>query len=80
MNLDLLGLDQLHSDEEREISSTVRRLLDDQLRPHIAQWYEDGRVPVRANADGIAFTFRIGGGVGLAARPGWCGILARPLR
>ena len=47
MNIDLLGLDELHSDEEREISSTVRRLLDDQVRPHIAQWYEDGRVPAR---------------------------------
>jgi len=46
-DLDLLGLSTLHSDEEREISSTVRRLLDDQVRPHIAQWYEDGRVPAR---------------------------------
>ena len=47
MSIDLLGLDELHSDEEREISSTVRRVLDDQVRPHIAQWYEDGRVPAR---------------------------------
>src|SRR5213079_640324 len=26
---------------------TVRRLLDDQVRPHVMQWYEDGRVPAR---------------------------------
>jgi len=45
--LDLLGLSELHSGEEREISSTVRRLLDDQVRPHVMQWYEDGRVPAR---------------------------------
>src|SRR5881392_1883713 len=47
MSIDLLGLSELHSDEEREIASTVRRLLDDQVRPHVAQWYEDGRVPAR---------------------------------
>jgi len=47
MSIDLLGLSELHSGEEREISSTVRRLLDDQVRPHIMQWYEDGRVPAR---------------------------------
>ena len=47
MSLDLLGLDELHSAEEREIRSTVRRFLDDQVRPHVAGWYEDGRAPVR---------------------------------
>jgi glutaryl-CoA dehydrogenase len=45
--LDLLDLDSLHSDEEREIRSGVRRFLDDRVRPHVAGWYEDGRAPVR---------------------------------
>jgi glutaryl-CoA dehydrogenase len=46
-DLDLLDLDSLHSAEEREIRSTLRRFLDDQVRPYVAGWYEDGRVPVR---------------------------------
>jgi glutaryl-CoA dehydrogenase len=44
---DLLGLDELHSDEERQIRAVVRRLVDDLVRPHVAGWYEEGRVPVR---------------------------------
>ena len=45
--IDLLGLDALHSDEEREIRATVRQLLDRTVRPYVAQWYEEGRAPVR---------------------------------
>jgi glutaryl-CoA dehydrogenase len=47
MSLDLLDLEGLHSAEEREIRDTVRRLVDKEVRPHITQWYEDGRAPVR---------------------------------
>jgi glutaryl-CoA dehydrogenase len=44
---DLLDLDSLHSTEERDIRETVRTLVDAEVRPYVAQWYEDGHVPVR---------------------------------
>jgi glutaryl-CoA dehydrogenase len=44
--LDLLNLDALLSDEEREIRTVVRRMLDERVRPFIADWYEAGQVPV----------------------------------
>ncbi|MDQ7910575.1 acyl-CoA dehydrogenase family protein [Phytohabitans sp. ZYX-F-186] len=45
--LDLLDVDSLHTDEERQIRAVVRKVVDDLVRPHVAQWYEDGRVPAR---------------------------------
>ncbi len=45
--LDLIDVDHLHSDEELQIRSVVRKLIDDRVRPHIAGWYESGRVPAR---------------------------------
>jgi glutaryl-CoA dehydrogenase len=45
--LDLLDVDGLLSDEERQIRDTVRRLVDDRVRPHVAGWYAAGRAPVR---------------------------------
>ncbi|GGK98424.1 acyl-CoA dehydrogenase family protein [Mangrovihabitans endophyticus] len=45
--LDLLDLDELLSDEERDIREVVRRVADDRVRPHVAGWYERGEVPVR---------------------------------
>lgn len=42
--LDLLGVDHLLDDEERTIQQTVRRFVDDQVRPHIADWYENGEI------------------------------------
>jgi glutaryl-CoA dehydrogenase len=45
--LDLLDLDSLLSDEERDIRAVVRALVDDRVRPHVARWYAEGRVPVR---------------------------------
>jgi glutaryl-CoA dehydrogenase len=45
--LDLLALDRLLDDEERAIRDTVRRFCDDAVRPHIADWYEDGQIPAR---------------------------------
>jgi glutaryl-CoA dehydrogenase len=44
---DLLGLDDLHSEEELQIRDVVRRLVDERVRPHVARWYEEGKVPVR---------------------------------
>ena len=50
--LELLGIDHLLSDEERAVQQSVRRLVDDSIRPHIAQWYEDGTFPAE-----MALTF-----------------------
>ncbi|WP_019870592.1 acyl-CoA dehydrogenase family protein [Salinispora oceanensis] len=45
--LDLLDVDSSLSAEERQIRTVVRRLVDEQVRPHVAGWYEEGRVPAR---------------------------------
>jgi glutaryl-CoA dehydrogenase len=50
--LELLGIDHLLSDEERAVQQSVRRLVDDSIRPHIAKWYEDGTFPAE-----MALTF-----------------------
>jgi glutaryl-CoA dehydrogenase len=43
--LDLLDVSSLLSEEERDIQRTVRDFLDDRVRPHIGEWFEDGRFP-----------------------------------
>jgi glutaryl-CoA dehydrogenase len=45
--LDLLDLDDDLADEDRLLRDTVRKFADDRLRPHIQQWFEDGRLPAR---------------------------------
>jgi glutaryl-CoA dehydrogenase len=45
--LDLLDLDSLLSDEERDIRALTRRVADDRVRPLVAEWYESGHAPVR---------------------------------
>jgi glutaryl-CoA dehydrogenase len=45
--LDLLDIDHLLGDEERQIRAVVAKLVDDRVRPHVARWYADGAVPVR---------------------------------
>jgi glutaryl-CoA dehydrogenase len=52
--LDLLDLDGLHSDEELAIRAVVRRVVDDHVRPNVAEWYERGQVPVRELAKELA--------------------------
>jgi glutaryl-CoA dehydrogenase len=52
--LDILGLDALHTDEERQIRDVVRRLADELVRPHVAGWYESGRLPARELAKQFA--------------------------
>lgn len=44
---DLLAIDGLLSDEEREIRATVRALADRELRPNIADWFDSGEIPAR---------------------------------
>lgn len=45
--LDVIDFDGLLSDEERDIRALARRVADDRVRPFVAEWYEEGRVPVR---------------------------------
>ncbi|MFC4107680.1 acyl-CoA dehydrogenase family protein [Micromonospora zhanjiangensis] len=45
--LDLLDLDVPLGDDERQIRSVVRRLVDERVRPYVADWYAEGRVPAR---------------------------------
>jgi glutaryl-CoA dehydrogenase len=44
---ELLALDAVLTDDERDTAATVRALLDDAVRPHIASWYLDGTLPAR---------------------------------
>ncbi|NKS61829.1 acyl-CoA dehydrogenase [Rhodococcus hoagii] len=43
--LDLFGIDALLSHEERDIQATVRRLIDERLRPQLPEWFESGTLP-----------------------------------
>ncbi|MGF7123162.1 acyl-CoA dehydrogenase family protein [Rhodococcus sp. BE178] len=43
--LDLFGIDALLSEEERDIQATVRRLVDERLRPQLPEWFESGTLP-----------------------------------
>ncbi|HEX7743960.1 MAG TPA: acyl-CoA dehydrogenase family protein [Micromonosporaceae bacterium] len=45
--LDLLDLDGSLTDEERQIRSVVRTVVDERVRPNVAGWYEEGQVPAR---------------------------------
>jgi glutaryl-CoA dehydrogenase len=44
---ELAALDALLTDDERDTAATVRAVLDEHVRPHIAQWYLDGQLPAR---------------------------------
>src|SRR6478672_2501723 len=48
---DLLDTDALLSDEERDIRETTRKLVDDLVRPWIADWFERAGMPVRELAE-----------------------------
>ncbi|WP_430783616.1 acyl-CoA dehydrogenase family protein [Actinoplanes sp. G11-F43] len=43
--LDLLDFDSLLSEEERQIRATVARFVTDHVRPHVADWFEEGTFP-----------------------------------
>jgi len=45
--LDLIAADGLLDEEERAIRDTVRKFLDTEVRPHIADWYEAADLPAR---------------------------------
>src|SRR5579875_3708108 len=43
---DFLELDQLLSDEERDIRDTARAFVADRVLPHVGEWFEEARIPV----------------------------------
>jgi glutaryl-CoA dehydrogenase len=45
--LGLFGTDDLIGEEDRAIRDTVRAFVTDQVRPHVAEWYESGHLPAR---------------------------------
>lgn len=45
MTTDLLGIESLLTDEEKATRDRVAVLVNEQIRPHIAQWYEDAVLP-----------------------------------
>ncbi|SMC87920.1 acyl-CoA dehydrogenase family protein [Janibacter indicus] len=45
--LGLFATDDLIGEEDRAIRDTVKRFVDDRIRPGIADWYEQGSFPVR---------------------------------
>jgi glutaryl-CoA dehydrogenase len=45
--LELLGLSSLLSQEERDIQRAVRTMVDEHVRPQVAEWFEAGTLPAR---------------------------------
>jgi len=45
--LELLAADLRASEEDREIAATVRRFVEDRIKPDIATWFGDGSLPAR---------------------------------
>ncbi len=44
--LDLLAVDHLLRDDERDMQATVRRFVAERIRPYVGDWYEAGTFPV----------------------------------
>jgi glutaryl-CoA dehydrogenase len=42
---DLLDIDSMLGDDEREIRSSVREMCDRSIEPHVRQWFSDGDIP-----------------------------------
>ncbi|MDO8307342.1 MAG: acyl-CoA dehydrogenase family protein [Actinomycetota bacterium] len=45
--LDLISFDHLLSEEERAIRDVVRDFVDTEIKPLVADWFEEGRIPAR---------------------------------
>jgi glutaryl-CoA dehydrogenase len=45
--LELLGLSALLTQEERDIQAAVAAMVDEHVRPHVAEWFESGTLPAR---------------------------------
>ena len=66
--LDLFDLDDLVGDEERAIQQTVREVMDKQVRPHVAQWYDEASLPARELAVELGKVGLLGMHLGLRLR------------
>lgn len=42
---DFLGIDSLLSDEEALLRDTVRSYVEKEINPHVAEWWDEGRIP-----------------------------------
>ncbi|MBW3666501.1 MAG: acyl-CoA dehydrogenase family protein [Actinobacteria bacterium] len=42
---DFLGIDSLLSDEEALLRDTVRSYVENEINPHVAEWWDEGRIP-----------------------------------
>jgi glutaryl-CoA dehydrogenase len=51
---ELFAIDSLLDDEEMAIRDAVRRFCDGEIRPHIADWYEEAHLPARDLAKQLA--------------------------
>src|SRR4051794_41927742 len=45
--LDLLALDGLLTQDEKDVRTSVRAMVDEHVRPYVAQWFEEGTLPAR---------------------------------
>jgi len=45
--LSLFAIDHLLSEEERAIRDVVREYVDSEIKPHVADWFDAGRIPAR---------------------------------
>ncbi len=45
--LGLLDIDSLINEEDRAMQQTVRRFVEEKIKPDIAEWYESGTLPAR---------------------------------
>jgi glutaryl-CoA dehydrogenase len=43
--LDFLGIDSLLSEEERLLRDTVRQYVQKEIKPHVADWWDEGKIP-----------------------------------
>ena len=43
----LFSIDHLLSEEERAIRDVVREYVDERIRPNVADWFEEGKIPAR---------------------------------
>lgn len=50
---DFLGIDGLLSEEEVLLRDTVRRYVDEEIRPNVADWWDEGRIPHEGLARGF---------------------------
>jgi glutaryl-CoA dehydrogenase len=49
--LDFLAIDDLLTDEERDIRDTVRAFVRDRVVPHVGEWFEEARLPMELAAE-----------------------------